>query len=103
MKDFIQGHGAMLGSVVGFGTALMSWVEKLTPLIGFVGAIFGLLAGIYAWKIRRLQFQREENAALKCNPAHPELCKMSKKKKKPSLFNDVSAGLDDAEETDGDK
>lgn len=48
----------ILASFSGFGASLVSFLHNASIVVGFAGAVFGLLAGIYTWRIKRREWQR---------------------------------------------
>ena len=50
----------IVASMTGFTTALVSLLAQLSVVIGFLGALFGLAAGYYTWKLKREHWHRLE-------------------------------------------
>ena len=63
LSDFIERrpHVGILASIAGFTGTFLTFLQDASIVIGFVGACFGLIAGIYTWKIKRHHWQREQN------------------------------------------
>ena len=53
LSNSVVGEFATFGFAGGAG--VLSWMEAITPIIGFVGVILGVIAGIYTIIIRRKQ------------------------------------------------
>lgn len=51
----------ILASVSGLGASVVSWFQAASIVIGFVGAIFGLLAGYYTWRVKRQEWLRTQS------------------------------------------
>lgn len=54
-------HFGILASLSGFGVSLLSLLHVATIVLGFGGAVFGLLAGYYTYRIKRHHWEREQN------------------------------------------
>ena len=54
----------IVASITGFTTALVSLLAQLSVVIGFLGALFGLAAGYYTWKLKREHWHRLERERL---------------------------------------
>ena len=50
--------------MTGFTTALVSLLAQLSVVVGFLGALFGLAAGYYTWKLKREHWHRLERERL---------------------------------------
>lgn len=48
----------ILASVSGLGASVVSWFQAASIVIGFCGAIFGLLAGYYTYRVKRQEWLR---------------------------------------------
>jgi len=61
LSDFIERkpHLGIIASVAGFASSFVSFLQAASVIIGFLGAVFGLLAGFYTWRIKRHQWQKE--------------------------------------------
>ena len=53
LSNSVIGEFATFGFAGGAG--VLSWMEAITPIIGFVGVILGCIAGFYTIIIRRKQ------------------------------------------------
>lgn len=47
----------ILTSFAGLGAAILSWLHILTIVLGFAGAVIGLIAGIYTFLIKRKEWK----------------------------------------------
>jgi len=54
-------HWGILGSFTGFGATLFAWAQHASVLLSLAGAVFGFLAGVYTFLIKRHQWKREQN------------------------------------------
>ena len=50
----------IVASMTGFTTALVSLLAQLSVVIGFLGALFGLAAGYYTYRLKREHWHRLE-------------------------------------------
>lgn len=50
----------IFASFSGFGVSLTSLIHTGTLVLGFGGAIFGLLAGYYTYRIQKHKWEREQ-------------------------------------------
>jgi hypothetical protein len=57
----LVGVGTSIGTGI-LGT-ILTWIGVLTPLLGFVSVIFGLMAGYYTWRIQRRKWKNGEGKA----------------------------------------
>lgn len=69
----------ILASFGGFGASVLAWLEQASVVVGFIGAVFGLAAGFYTWKIQRAKSRRvsasEEQICDDCRRGQPpEFC-----------------------------
>jgi hypothetical protein len=51
-------HFGIVASLSGFFTSILAFMEDVSIILGFLGAVFGLLAGYYTWKIKREHWKR---------------------------------------------
>ena len=54
----------IVASITGFTTTLVSLLAQLSVVVGFLGALFGLAAGYYTWKLKREHWHRLERERL---------------------------------------
>ena len=54
----------IVASITGFTTSLLSLLTQLSVVIGFLGALFGLAAGYYTWRLKREHWHRLERERL---------------------------------------
>lgn len=55
-------------SISGFGVSVLSFLQNAGIVIGFLGAVFGLLAGFYTWRIKKDHWDHLQNAHRKHRP-----------------------------------
>jgi hypothetical protein len=58
--DFLErrpGFG-IIASITGLGTSVLSVLHAASIVLGCGGALFGLLAGFYTWRIKKLHWER---------------------------------------------
>lgn len=48
----------IFASLSGFGASVLSFFQSASIVLGFVGAVFGLLAGYYTWRVKREHWKR---------------------------------------------
>ncbi len=48
----------ILASMTGFSTSLLGLMQQASIVIGFLGACFGLIAGVYTFKIKKRHWER---------------------------------------------
>lgn len=56
----------IIASISGFGASVLSILQYLSVILGFMGALLGLAAGYYTWQIKRdhwkqIQLHRHHN------------------------------------------
>jgi membrane associated rhomboid family serine protease len=63
VQDFIERRPGVgiFASVSGLLTSLTSLIQAVSIFIGLGGAIFGLLAGYYTFRIQRKKWLKEQN------------------------------------------
>lgn len=54
-------HYGMLASATGFATALTSYLKIASPMLGLLGALFGLIAGYYTMRIKHAEWKKIQN------------------------------------------
>ena len=54
----------IVASITGFMTTLVSLLAQLSVVVGFLGALVGLAAGYYTWKLKREHWHRLERERL---------------------------------------
>jgi hypothetical protein len=57
----------IFASIAGFAGSLVSFLQTMSVFIGFVGAIFGLLAGFYTYRIQRRRWDAIDRATRQQN------------------------------------
>jgi len=50
-------HVGIIASAGGFVTSLLSYMQEINILLGTVGAIFGIVAGYYTFRVKRRNWQ----------------------------------------------
>jgi len=60
LADFIERNPqwGIFASLTGLGTSILSALHAASIVLGFGGALFGVAAGFYTWRIKRLHWQR---------------------------------------------
>jgi hypothetical protein len=55
LSQFIERnpHAGIFASIAGFTGSFISFLQQASVVIGFIGAVFGLLAGVYTFRIKR--------------------------------------------------
>jgi len=48
----------IIASVSGFGASVLAILKDLSVVLGFMGALLGLFAGYYTWRIKREHWNR---------------------------------------------
>lgn len=54
-------HVGIFASMAGFGASLLTVVHVLSILVGFVGAIFGCIAGYYTMRCHYRKWQKAKS------------------------------------------
>lgn len=54
-------------SISGFGVSLLTFLQNASIVLGFLGALFGLAAGYYTWRIKKDHWEHLQAA----NKKHP--------------------------------
>jgi hypothetical protein len=52
----------IVASLSGFTASLLAILQQISIILGLVGAIFGLLAGYYTWRVKREHWIRLSRA-----------------------------------------
>lgn len=50
----------IVASLTGLGTSILSWLHAASVIVGFAGAVFGLLAGFYTWRVKKREWERTQ-------------------------------------------
>ena len=48
----------IVASISGFGASLLALLSQLSVVLGFLGAVFGLAAGYYTYRIKRAHWKK---------------------------------------------
>lgn len=54
-------HFGMFASFSSFAASLLSFINVITPIIGFVAACFGLIAGYYSMRCLHRKWVKKQN------------------------------------------
>lgn len=67
VHDFIEKnpHVGILASLSGFGVSVVGWLHYFNLALETGAAVFGLLAGIYTFRIKLHHWKRERNKKIK--------------------------------------
>ena len=49
----------IVASISGFGASIMAYLQQISIILGFVGAVFGCAAGYYTFRVKKHQWERE--------------------------------------------
>jgi hypothetical protein len=49
----------IFASLTGLGTSILSWLHAASVVVGFAGAVFGLLAGFYTYRCKKREWERK--------------------------------------------
>ena len=60
----------IVASITGFTTTLVSLLAQLSVVVGFLGAVFGLAAGYYTWRLKREHWRRMSKALAPAREVH---------------------------------
>lgn len=60
LAEFIERRPSfgIVASAAGFGASLLSWINTATTILGFLAAIFGFVAGVYTWRIKKAHWDK---------------------------------------------
>jgi membrane associated rhomboid family serine protease len=61
MKDFIDKNpwtGVWFATISGLGGSVMSAIDAISSSVGLIAAVFGLMAGVYTFKIQKEKHRR---------------------------------------------
>ena len=60
----------IVASMTGFTASLLALLAQLSVVIGFLGALFGLAAGYYTWRLKREHWRRMSEALAPAREVH---------------------------------
>lgn len=64
LSKYVEAKPALgiVASISGFGASVMAFIKDASIVLGFLGAIFGLAAGYYTWRIKREHWKRIQDS-----------------------------------------